>query len=276
MKNFAIFLTILTLLFIQNLKSQNLIENFSDGDYLGWLDLMYNGTDSWTVENEQLHFSYNSPEETAAVLVSPVGAVSDFTFEMYVGYLDVSDWCNEVGVGRYSDIADTYIYWRIDAEEGILELGYNDGSGNVDLYTETLSVNPGLGFFPLKLSVSGTAPTLTITAWWDGIQKWSGNISNASEALSHGHIAIVVSNHASTAVSGWIDNINITYQEYISSIPNLIENFSDGDYLGWLDLMYNGTGSWAVENEQLHFSYNSPEETAAVLVSPVGAVSDFT
>ena len=276
MKKIVLVLTTFMML-SQISKSQSFTDNFSDGNYLGWFDLMYSGYDSWNVENEKLNVSYNLSDETAAILVSPAGAVSDFTFEISVGKEDANDWCNEIGIGRYSDIPNTYIFWRVDVEEGILELGYNDGAGNVDLFTETLTQNMVVGeLIPLKLSISGTAPTLTVTAWWDGEQKWTGNISGASEALAQGHLAIVVSNHPDEAVSAWIDDISITYQEYINSTPNLSENFSDGNYLGWFDLMYSGYNSWNVENEKLHVSYSLSDETAAVLVSPAGAVSDFT
>lgn len=195
--------------------SQNLSDNFNDGNYIGWFDLMSNGANSWQVENNELHVSYQTTEEVPAVLLSPVGSVTDFSFELQGGVHSLSDWCNEAGIARFSDADGRNIIWRIDVEEGILELVYNDGNGDIELFSEYISLS--LQLYSMKLEVSGTAPTLSVTAWWDGIQKYSGTISNASESLAQGQLAILVSNHANEAVSMWFDNISIEFESYITS-----------------------------------------------------------
>lgn len=213
MKKIVLALTVFVML-SQISKSQNFPDDFNDGNYLGWFDLMYNGANTWQVESGELHVAYNIADEIPAILLSPVGAVSDFTFEMMVGKNVSGDWCNEAGMGRFSDVDGRCIQWRIDIEEEILELTYNDGSGNVELFSETITL--GTQLYPMKLQVSGNAPTLTVTAWWDGIQKWSGDITGASETLAQGQLALVVSNHASQEVSVWFDDISITYDNYVS------------------------------------------------------------
>ncbi len=214
MKKFTILFFTILVLISQDVISQSLNDNFDDDNYIGWFDLMYNGANSWQVESGKLHVAYNIADEIPAILLSPVGAVSDFTFEMMVGKNVSGDWCNEAGMGRFSDADGRCIQWRVDIEEEILELTYNDGSGNVELFTETITL--GTQLYPMKLQVSGDAPTLTVTAWWDGVQKWSGDITGASEALAQGQLALVVSNHASQEVSVWFDDISITYDNYVS------------------------------------------------------------
>jgi hypothetical protein len=221
MKKITLILTTLMLL-SQITKSQNISDNFSDGNHLGWFDLMYNGTNSWQVESGKLHCAYNNVNEIPAILLTPVGAVTDFTFEMMVGKNVSGDWCNEAGMGRFSDSEGRGIQWRVDIEDDILELSYNDGSGNIELFSEAITM--GTQLYPMKLQVSGTAPTLTVTAWWNGVQKWTGNITGASETLAQGQLALVVSNHPNQDVSVWFDDITITYDNYVSIVKLLNAN----------------------------------------------------
>ena len=128
MKKITILICAILVLISQGVISQSLNDNFNDGNHLGWFDLMYNGTNTWQVESGELHAAYNITDELPAAILSPVGAVSDFTFEMMVGKNVAGDWCNEAGIGRFN--SEGYnIQWRIDIEENILELTYNDGIG---------------------------------------------------------------------------------------------------------------------------------------------------
>ena len=120
-------------------------------------------------------------------------------------------------------------------------LAYNDGAGQQELFTSVESV--GSDYHTMRLKVEGSVPTLTITAWWDEQEKWSGDIT-VSEALAQGHVGLFA---CGDTASIWFDDVSLTYLEL-----GIEENFS---YTGsGIDVSPNPLFS----NGNVNFSLSEP------------------
>ena len=188
-------------------------DNFDDGNYYGWLEPMdLIGGTIWQVESGELHAYYEGVNFGGCQLYTPLGAVTDFDCQ-FISTRKTTGGSFTDGVVRISE-RDHYIVWQV-VDNSMLMLAYNDGAGQQELFLESESV--GSYYHTMRLKVEGSAPTLTITAWWDGQEKWSGDIT-VSEALAQGHVGLFASGDTASI---WFDDVSLTYLEL-----GIEENFS--------------------------------------------------
>ena len=180
-------------------------DNFDNGNYYGWLEpLVMQEHFDWDVESGELHTTYESENFGASVLYSPIGVVTDFDCQ-FISTRKTTGGAFTDGVIRVSNDGRC-IVWQV-VENSMIMLAYNDGGGQQELFTSSESV--GSYYHTMRLKVEGSAPTLTITAWWDGQEKWSGDIT-VSEALAQGHVGLFASGDTASI---WFDDVSLTYSE---------------------------------------------------------------
>ncbi|MCK4530383.1 MAG: T9SS type A sorting domain-containing protein, partial [Candidatus Marinimicrobia bacterium] len=72
----------------------------------------------------------------------------------------------------------------------------------------------------MKIDISGTAPTINITIWWDGVQKHTEQVNDVAEDEAYAHIGFF---SYGNNVDMWFDDVSMTY----TSITTDIEEFSN-------------------------------------------------
>jgi len=194
-------------------------DNFDDGNYYGWLEPMdLIGSTLWQIESGELHAYYEGVNFGGCQLYTPVGAVTDFDCE-FISTRKTTGGAFTDGVIRISE-RDHHIVWQV-VEDSMVVLAYNDGAGQQVLFLQNEGV--GHNYHTMRLKVEGSAPTLTITAWWDGQEKWTGDIT-ASEALAQGHVGLFASGDTASI---WFDDVSLTYvsfygvQERNAGVPSV-------------------------------------------------------
>lgn len=194
-------------------------DNFDDGNYYGWLEPMdLIGGTLWQIESGELHAYYEGVNFGGCQLYVPVGAVTDFDCE-FISTRKTTGGAFTDGVIRISE-KDHYIVLQVVADS-MLMLAYNDGGGQQELFLESEGV--GHNYHTMRLKVEGNAPTLTITAWWDGQEKWTGDIA-VSEALAQGHVGLFASGDTASI---WFDDVSLIYvsfygvQERNAGVPSV-------------------------------------------------------
>ncbi len=195
-------------------------DNFNDGDMAGWIAI---SNEAWelypTVESGQCHMSFSSEDENALGMFSPVGAVSEVSFEVKG---------KSGGAGAYY----TGIL-AISAEGNVLEYHVMEGdtlqliagnmvSGDFDVFYEA-PVNTSDGnWHTMKIDISGTAPTINITIWWDGVQKHTEQVNDVAEDEAYAHIGFF---SYGDNVDMWFDDVSMTYTSIttdVEEVPNIM------------------------------------------------------
>lgn len=211
MRKLGLFLVVFFLVTVV-LKPSDFTDNFDDGNYYGWLEPLTVGEHfDWNVESGELHATFESANFGAGALYSPVGAVTNFTCEFILTRKTTGSAFTD-GVTRVSDDGRN-IVWQV-VQDSIIMLAYTDGGSQQELYIEDISV--GEYWHTMKLQVLGGTPTLTISAWWDGVLKWTGDIT-VSEALAQGHVALFASGDTASI---WFDDVMLTYDSYVGLEEN--------------------------------------------------------
>lgn len=207
MKKIGLFLVLFFFVSVV-LRPANFTENFDDGNYYGWLEPMVLGEHfDWNVESGELHGSFESTNFGGGVLYSPVGAVTDFTCE-FISTRKTTGGAFTDGVMRVS-VDGRFIAWQVVQDTAVM-LSYDDGAGQQVLFYEAEGV--GEYYHTMKLQVTGSAPTLTVSVWWDGTPKWTGDITGVSDALSQGHIGLFASGDTASI---WFDDFDLIYTSYV-------------------------------------------------------------
>jgi len=257
MKKFGLFLIIF--LFISaGLRSASFTDNFDDGNYYGWLEPMAMGEHfDWNVESGELHCTFESANFGGGVLYSPVGAVTDFTCE-FISTRKTTGGAFTYGIIRVSDNG-RFIAWQV-AQDSVVMIAYDDGAGQQVLFYE----NEGVGeyYHTMKLQITGTAPTLTVSVWWDGTPKWTGDITDASDALSQGHIGLFASGDTASI---WFDDVDLTYISYVgleetkTTVPSI-------------SLLSQNIPNPSINQTSIEYSISNASQVQLRIYNPLGEV----
>ena len=207
-----IFLPALAALLLQPaamVRAATFTDNFNDNNLAGWVI----GTTDWdlmpTVSNGEVHFYYTSTSAKTCALLTPVGAVSDFTFEAK-GTSKGMGGCDAAGIFGVS-AEGNYIEYHI--------LPHGSDSADIELIAGNIHDHPhytthfkkkvpcpGDNWIPMKIAVSGIAPTLNVVLHYNGTQVYSGQITDVPATERYGHIGVFV---YGTNVDMWFDDVNV-------------------------------------------------------------------
>ena len=154
MKKFTFIISLCIAFFMQNAFSQSFTENFNDGNAYGWLDATY--YPDCSIDNNQLKVEVM--DDSLAVMVCPIGPVTDFTLEYKAKWASGSNYRVFGAMFRGLSMSQCIIYdWDMDQDLMISVFDYNQPSPVHDNYflSDADEVADNL-YHTYKVQVSGT------------------------------------------------------------------------------------------------------------------------
>ena len=250
-------------------------ETFSTNNKEGWAFTAYDADVS--VLNGQLLLTSNADD--LIHIVAPIDATEgDFSFEVKPGiYMSGQE---GGGFGRASLNGFIAIQYSDYFHPGYIDVIY---SNDIQDYAEPNFTVLGSFEAPdeiesLKLDVIENGNNLLVSAYLDNQLVYSGEIENVDEGLKTGKMYLVLDPLDDDALTEWsMDEVIIKYNPFIKSSNNYYEEFNNPKVpwfrFGDLD---NIVQSVFIDDGKLKFNYNAPEEANFYIMTPVGAVKDFS
>ena len=185
-------------------------EDFNDGVMEGWFAF---SDENWslfpTIENGACHMQFAEESEVGLAMFSPVGSVSEFSFEMQGRSGGTDMGAQATGIFAISAVGNLIEYHVIEGETLQLVAGNaTDTDHDYDILFEQ-AVNGGDGnWHTMKLEASGLPPTIHIDAYWDGVLVYSGDVTDVPANEASGHIGFFAYGDTVDMV---FDNVAMTF-----------------------------------------------------------------
>lgn len=178
--------------------------NFQQAPWMKFGDLEQT-PQSITLVNSSLNFNYNGDNESALYVIPPIPSVGNFSIE--VEGESGPDHNASFGISRFFDYKT---YTTMFIEDDSLYIGYA-----IDAFEPTMigsaPINPATTT-KLKFSVEGIAPNLVLKGWANDVLLITGNLSNASNRLSYGQLAVGFDR--GNVMNSSFDKVTINYNPF--------------------------------------------------------------
>lgn len=180
-------------------------------------DLEY-AAQSITISGGRLKFNLIAPYETSLLIIPPVGAVSDFSFEVVAGGEGNHD--VPFTIGRFFDYKNYVAVWFEDS----VYIGY--GKNSVDPVIVNSAPYSYVSPLKVKFEVTGSVPVLTLKLWINDQLTVTGTVPDADSRLAVGQL--VAGFDAGTIFDAYIDYAVINYTQFITDVDekDIPGNFS--------------------------------------------------
>jgi hypothetical protein len=161
--------------------------------------------ESLFINNGKLNFLYSGDPDSQLMVISPVGAVKDFTIDIDAGGTGMN------GTGSFGRIFDSKHFIAVWYEDDEVYLGYANGlpepQAVSSAFVDMENVNN------IKYSVTQTGNDLLMTVLHNNQFVIDGTISNAPDKLLTGQI--VGGYELASELNVWYDEVRLQYEKLI-------------------------------------------------------------
>ncbi len=247
--------------------SQIFHETFESNDETGWSFLAYNA--SIAVADGSL--TIQSTDDFTIHIFPPVEATeNDFSLKVSGG----GNLAYAGGIGRQG--LDSYL--GIHVEDDSLFVIYAE---HVEYYPEPNFIwSEGFkvpeNATTLQLDATRSGSNLIVNAYVNGINFYSGTLTNVYEGLLYGRpVLYTVADNDQLSFS--LDEIEIHYNPYNATKSSFTDEF-DFEHSPWMKFgdLVNVPQSITISGSGLNFGYSGSEETALFVIPPVSSVGNFS
>ncbi|MBU0486565.1 MAG: T9SS type A sorting domain-containing protein [Bacteroidetes bacterium] len=255
---------------LDNIRSNTYSEDFNDGNAEGCLPWSSDWDIVPTYSNGEVSVVYPGITDNGLGMFSPVGAVGDFTYEVDVKRISASG-DNAIGI-LVGTPGGKYLEYHVASNGTSLQLISGDFINSTYQVEYSESVNIGTSWHTMKIEVSGTFPTKDVTIWFDGVQKYTGQLYSLGAADTYGNVGFLA---WGSNFEMHFDNVTMDFDKMVTT-NQFDDDFSAGYFSGW-NFFSNG---WEITPEivsqEMHVEYTSTEATGCEMVLPIGAVNNIT
>ncbi len=174
-----------------------------------FVDLDY-AAQSITIGGGRLNFNLIAPYETSLLIIPPVGAVSDFPFEVVAGGEGNHD--VPFTIGRFFNYKNYVAVWFEDS----IYIGY--GKNSIDPVVVNTAPYSYVSLLKVQFEVTESVPVLTLKVWINDLLTVTGTVPNADSRLAVGQL--VAGFDAGTIFDAYIDYALINYTQFITNIDD--------------------------------------------------------
>lgn len=256
--------------------SATFYEDFNiESSRLGWAFTAFDADVSTT--NSQLYLYGN--QDDFIHIITPLDATEgDFSFEVKPGVLMSGQ--EGGGFGRASMNGYIAIQYSDYYHPGYIDVIY---SNDIKDYAEPNftvlgSVEAPDEISSLKLDVIENGNNLLVMFYLDDQLVYNGEIENADEVLKQGKMYMVLDPLDEDALTEWsLNEVTIKYNPLLQSGNNYYEDFNN-PITSWyrFGALDNIVQSVFIDDGKLKFNYNNAEEANFYMLTPIGAVKDFS
>lgn len=161
--------------------------------------------ESLFINNGKLNFLYSGDPDPQLMVLSPVGAVGDFTLTIDAGGTDMN------GTGSFGRIFSSHHYIAVWYEDDEVYLGYANGSPEPQVINYTIVDMDNVS--SIKFDVTQTGNDIQLSLFHNNEFVLDGTISNAPSRLLTGQI--VAGYELGSEINVWFDEVLLQYDKLI-------------------------------------------------------------
>jgi hypothetical protein len=263
MKTIAYILFTLFPILLYSQTTSRFYESFDVNNELGWLSFGEE-VDLFVYDGKLNIFS---PIDEIVQVGTPLGATMDDFSIKISGYGNCSG-----GFGR----SGFNSFLAILIEDSISIVYTEDAQAAQGNYSKLFDYPIPDTITSLELKVSRSGNNLNINGYVNEILFYSGTLSNVTEDLFYGQMIMFLIKE-DNPIQFELDYIDIYYNSYITPLGIFNDDFTNihSPWGKFGDLEHTHQ-CISISNGQLNFNYSGSDPTELYVLSPVGAVKDFT